>query len=310
MRWFHERLDRLHIAAIELAMPRAFRHGITSPPLREHLDAIRLDLPPLTASKKRYRLTAETLAGPLDCGYRVRLGPRPDLPVLIYHHGIAEMPYDKSFQGIFGIKRNLDAHLVAIQAPFHQTWWTVAKGLSTFTQFMAMCAVSVAMMEAIRRLFQEAGADQCLISGISLGGFLALAHHLLMGTADRYAPLLAGPDLAHVMLETPFRRLLAPEARAQAETLRGHLDFRSAFQDRETRHIFPLLARCDLDMPYAHLYPCYAASQVPVVTISRGHITGICALATLRKHLLSCLEPLIQMATANPQPEEPTWLQT
>lgn len=306
MRWFHESLDRLHIAAIGLAMPSTFRHGTTSPSLREHLAAVRLTSPPLTA-QKRYRLTAHTLAGPLDCGYRVRFGPRPDLPVLIYHHGIAEMPYDKSFQGIFGVRRNIDAHLVALQAPYHQTWWHVAKGMSTLTQFMAMCAVSIAMMEAIRRLFQDFGAPRSLVSGISLGGFLALAHHLLMGTADRHVPLLAGPDLAHVMLDTPFSRLLAPEARTPSEYLRTRLDFRRAFHDSDTRHIFPILARYDLDMPYAHFHACYAASQVPVVTMTRGHITGICAFATLRKHLLSCLEPL---AAAGPQREETAWLKT
>lgn len=287
-------------------MPRAFRHGITSPPLQEHLAAVRLELPPLR-SHKRYRLTAHTLAGPMDCGYRVRLGSRPDLPVLIYHHGIAEMPYDKSFQGIFGMRRNIDAHLIALQAPFHHTWWTVAKGLATYMQFMAMCAVSIAMMEALRRLFQDFGAPRCLISGISLGGFLALAHHLLVGTADRYVPLLAGPDLAHVMLETPFRRLLAPKARASDAYFRAHLDFRRAFRDSDTRHIFPLLAHYDLDMPYSHFQPCYAERQVPVATMPRGHITGICALATLRHHLLSCLEPL---AAPGPQPEETTWSKT
>ncbi len=306
MRWFHESLDRLHIAAIELAMPRAFRHGTTSPSLQEHLAAVRLVPPPLT-SQKRYRLTVQTLAGALACSYRVRFGPRPDLPVLIYHHGIAEMPYDKSFRGIFGVRRHLDAHLVVLQAPYHQTWWSVAKGMSTLTQFMAMCAVSIAMMEAIRRLFQDFGASRCLISGISLGGFLALAHHLLIGTADRYVPLLAGPDLAHVMLDTPFNRLLTPEARVPGEALRNCLDFRRAFQASDTHHVFPLLARYDLDMPYAHFHSCYAESQVPVVTMTRGHITGICAFATLRNHLLSCLKPL---DTAGPQHEEATWSKT
>lgn len=301
MRWFHECIDHLQAATIRLALPQAFRHGTTSPSLREHLDAIRLSTPPITTSN-RYRLTADTLAGPLACGYRVRLGPRPDLPVVIYHHGIAEMPYDKSFRGLFEW-RAIDAHLVVLQAPFHHTWWTVGKGLTTISRFMAMCAVSMTMMEAVRRQFHDYGAPHSLISGLSLGGFLALMHHVHMGTATRYVPLLAGPDIAHTMLATPLGCLIAPEARAQAAHIRSLLDFRQAFQASDTHRIFPLLARYDLHMPYDHLYPCYLDRQVPTVILNRGHITGSVALTTLRKHLLSCLEPLGQTAIDSTQPE-------
>ncbi|ETX02793.1 MAG: hypothetical protein ETSY1_02275 [Candidatus Entotheonella factor] len=305
MRWFHESIDRLQAATIRAAMPQALRHGTTSPSLREHLDAVRLSIPPLTTCK-RYRLTADTLVGPLACGYRVQLGSRPGLPVLIYHHGIAEMPYDKSFRGIFGW-RAIDAHLVVLQAPFHQTWWTVSKGLTTMSRFMAMCAVSVTMMEALRRRFHDDGSPHCLIAGLSLGGFLSLMHHLHVGTANRYAPLLSGPDIAHTMLATPFGRLLAPEAKAQAEHIQSLLDFRQAFQASDTRHIFPLLARYDLHMPYDHLYPCYLDSQVPVTMLNRGHITGSLSFHALRNHLLSCLEPLRQTATTGAQPENISW---
>ncbi len=297
MRWFHESMDRLQAVAIRLAVSQAFQHGTTSPSLQKHLDAVRLAAPPIT-TQKRYRCTADTLVGPLACGYRVQLGPQSDLPVLIYHHGIAEMPYDKSFRGIFGW-RPINAHLVVLQAPFHHTWWTVSKGLTTVSRFMAMCAVSMAMMEAVRRRFQDYGAARCLISGLSLGGFLTLMHHLYIGTASRYAPLLAGPDLAHTMLSTPFGRLIAPEARAQAEHFQSLLDLRQAFQASDTRHIFPLLAQYDLHMPYHHLHPCYLDGQVPTVTLSRGHITGSLSYRALRQHLLSCLEPLRQAATAD-----------
>lgn len=296
MRWFHESMDRLQAAALGLAMPQAFQHGTTSPSLREHLEAVRLSIPPLT-TQKRYRLTADTLAGPLACGYRVRLGSRSDLPVLIYHHGIAEMPYDKSFCGIFGW-RTIDAHLVALQAPFHRTWWSVGKGLTTISRFMAMCAVSIALMEAIRRCFQDYGASQCLISGLSLGEFLSLMHHVYIGTANRCVPLLAGPDIAHTMLYTPLGRLITSEARSQVEHVQSLLDQRQAFQASDTRHIFPLLARYDLHMPYHHLHPCYLDCQVSTVTFQRGHITGSLSYPALRHHLLSCLEPLRQTATA------------
>ena len=301
MRWFHEAVDRLHVALLQRIIPPVFRHGIDSASLSAHLAAVRLALPALTAAR-HYTVLARTLIGEVAAGFQVRWGPHPDLPVIVYHHGIAEMPYDKSFRGLFGW-RTIDAHLVALQAPFHHTWWTVGKGLTTISRFMAMCAVSMTMMEAVRRQFHDYGAPHCLISGLSLGGFLALMHHVHMGTATRYAPLLAGPDVAHAMLATPLGYLITPEARAQTEHIQSLLDFRQAFQASDTHRIFPLLARYDLHMPYDHLYPCYLDRQVPTVILNRGHITGSVAFATLRNHLLSCLESLRQTAIASTQPE-------
>ena len=103
---------------------------------------------------------------------------------------------------------------------------------------------------------------------------MALTHHLVYGTADSYVPLLAGPDLAHVMLDTQFRRFLAPQALTQAALIRQRLDLRLAFKNSDSARIFPLLGRYDLDMLYPHHRACYVDSKVPVVTIDRGHITG------------------------------------
>lgn len=307
MRWFHESFDRLHVHLVSRVMPSAFRHGSTSPTLHDHLAAVRLELPPLT-TERHYRVTAQTLIGPVETGYQVRLGGRADLPALVYHHGIAEMPYDKSFRLIFRTRQPIPAHLAAVQAPFHRSWLTVREGTLTFSHFMAMCAVSVKLMDAVRGLLVEYGAQGSLLTGTSLGGFIALLHHLQRGTADRYAPLLAGPDLSHIMLDTHFRRFLAPQAQAQAEHLQSRLDYRQAFEASDTRRVFPLLARYDLDVSYDYHEACYAASGVPVVTLQRGHITGAMTFGALRQHLLTCLAPLVHPTKTGSQPEGNAWL--
>jgi hypothetical protein len=288
MHWFHTGIDRLHVAITSRVVPAVFRHGIESPSLAEHLAAVQLELPPLTVAR-HYTLTAHTLMGELEAGFQVRLGPRPELPLLVYHHGIGEMPYDKSFRGIFRSRVPIPAHLVAVRAPYHRTWLDLVPGLATLGNFLALCAVSVTLIEKLRRLFVARGARGCLIAGTSLGGFLGLMHHLTYGTAEAYVPLLAGPDIAHVMLDTHFRRFLAPSACTNAARLQALLDCRQAFQASATQRVFPLLARYDLDMLYAHHAACYAASGVPVVTVERGHITGGLAFAALRRHILTCL---------------------
>jgi hypothetical protein len=296
MRWFHEGIDRLHVAVTSRIAPAVFRGDLESPALSEHLAAVQLQLPPLTAAR-RYTLTARTLAGELEAGFQVRLGAQPELPVLVYHHGIGEMPYDKSFRGIFRRRLPIPAHLVAVRAPYHRTWLDLMPGLATLRNFLAMCAVSVTLIEKLRCLFVARGARGCVVAGTSLGGFLSLMHHLTYGTADSYVPLLGGPDIAHVMLSTHFRRFLAPSAHANAARLQALLDFRQAFQMSPTRRVFPLLARYDLDMLYTHHAACYAASSVPVVTIERGHITGALAFAAIRTHVLTCLRAIGPIST-------------
>ena len=142
-------------------------------------------------------------------------------------------------------------------------------------------------------LLVDYGARGSLIAGTSLGGFVALLHHLMVGTADVYAPLLAGPDLAHAMLSAHFRRLISPLALEHAAHIQNLFDCRQAFQASPTQRIFPVLAAYDLTMPYRYHHACYAASAIPVMTLNRGHITGSLMFGALRQHLLSCLAPLV-----------------
>jgi hypothetical protein len=299
MRWFHEGVDRLYVGLMQWLVPPVFRRGTLSPSLGEHLAAVELSLPPLTF-ERRYTVAARTLVGEVEAGFRLRLGARPDLPVLLFHHGLGEIPFTHTLRGIFPRRLPVEAHLVAVRAPFHRSHLDCCRGLATLSRFLAMCAVSIALTEALRLAFVARGARGSVVAGISLGGFVTLLHHLTFGTADRYAPLLAGPDLAHALLSTPCRRFLAGAARAEPARLPAGLDFRQRFRAGPThgmQRIFPLLARHDLWMPCAYHQAEYAARGVPVAMIDRGHMTGSWAFAGMRAHLLAVLDDLARDAT-------------
>jgi hypothetical protein len=297
MRWFHEGVDRLYIGVMSRLVPPVFRRGSVSAPLRDHLAAVELRMPPL-ATAGRYRVSARTMVGEVQAGFRWRPASDATRPVLIYHHGLGEIPSDHTFRGIFRRRAPVDAHLVAIRAAFHRSHVDCCRGLASLDRFTAMCAVSVALIESVRLALAERGAHGSVVAGISFGGFLTLLHHLTYGTASRYAPQMAGPDLSHAMLSTPCRGVLARQALARPEHLSARLDFRQAFQASDARRVFPLLARHDLWMPCAYHQTEYAAKGVPVATIHRGHMTGSWAFAGLRAHLLSVLGSLHEAETA------------
>jgi hypothetical protein len=207
MRWLHEGIDRLYIGAVHRLVPAVFRNGSIAAPLQDHLAATVLQMPRLSANR-RSTLTARTLVGDVEAGFQWRSASSVDRPVLIFHHGLGEIPYDHTFRFIFRRRMAMDAHFVAIRAPFHRSHIDCCRGLASLNHFLAMCAVSIALIEAVRRAFVESGARSSVVAGIGFGGFLTLLHDLTYGTATRYAPLLAGPDLAHTLLSTPCRGFL------------------------------------------------------------------------------------------------------
>jgi len=296
MRWFHAGVDRLYVGSMRWLVPPLFRRGSVSAKLHDHLAAVELQMPTL-ATAGRYDVTARTQVGDVQAGFRWRPASDASRPVLIYHHGLGEIPTDHIFRGIFRRRAPVDAHLVAIRAAFHRSHIDCCRGLASLDRFMAMCAVSVALMEAARLALAERGAQGSVVSGISLGGFVTLLHHLTYGTASRYVPLMAGPDLSHAMLSTPCRGLLASQALAQPEQLRTCLDFRQAFQASGAERVFPLLAQHDVWMSCAYHQAEYAAKGVPVTLIDRGHMTGSWAFAGLRAHLVSVLQTLTESDT-------------
>jgi hypothetical protein len=306
MRWFHEGVDHLYIGVIRRVIPPLFRRSSVSAPLRDHLTAVRLQMPLLAAGQRCF-VTARTMVGEVQAGFRWRPASDATRPVLIYHHGLGEIPSDHTFRGIFPRRLPVDAHLVAVKAAFHRSHIDCCRGLASLDRFMAMSAVSVALIEAIRRALAERGARGSVVAGISLGGFLTLLHHLTYGTASRYAPQMAGPDFSHAMLSTPCRGVLARQALARPEDLSACLDFRQAFRAADAQRVLPLLGRHDLWMPYAYHQAEYAAKGLPMATINRGHMTGSWAFAGLRAHLLSVLRTLPEVEAVAEADRQEGW---
>jgi hypothetical protein len=287
---WHTFLDKLTIqtSALMLARSKYFRAGTQSEPVGEMIPAVSLNVPPIT-DPGLIEVAAQTPAGVLDPAFRVTRWEGERQPVIIYHHGTNENPPEMSFNKILaGKDMSIPANLIFVRAPFNSSLRTFVQSITQARNYAAMLATSAALIEGLVRQCRAQGMGPILISGISLGGFVANLHHTYYNSADAYAPLLAGPLIEDVFLESIYRKLVAMPGAVEAGEIAQALSFATDYTAVAHHNLFPLLARHDQYIRYDVQRAAYGPA-VPITVLEKGHVTGALAYDALRKHLLSTL---------------------
>jgi len=275
----HSFMDRFPMVVSSL-FPKYFREGVDSPTVWEQVAETELKRINLMEPGD-HSLSARTPAGELEALVRVQPHADRQAPVIIYHHGAKE--FDTSFKGIFGSSPRLRAHLVLVRAPFHEGFGRFLYGIGSLRRYLALYAVSVCVTEAVIRQCRDSLCGPVSVTGTSLGGFISLVHHIHYNSADRYIPLLAGPNLAHCLLDSAYARQVDPRAKAQREYMQSRLDFSADYRRMDHANVYPLLGRYDqLVVPAAN---AAGYGPTPVRLIERGHFTGSTAFPLLRGHI-------------------------
>ncbi len=288
-------LFALHMAALETGRDRFFQRTVESAPMREHLSHVHLQPPP-ELTHGRHELSADTLVGRVDPAFFVYHWRGPTFPTIIYHHGNQERPFDfgsrskNTFRSILAADaRRIEANLIVVRAPFHR-WPTrdYMRRMGDLTNFMAMLATSVRLIDALLRVCREEGSPRIMVAGISLGGLVTNLHRAYCDTADLYVPLLAGAEHGDVFTSSAYRRLLGKQGRRHPELVRELLNFEADYQKVKTDNVFPLLARYDQYIVFERQRECY--ENRPVRVMERGHITAALSSALLRQHIIDVLK--------------------
>lgn len=145
----HGFIDSVAIGFGSLFIPKYFRDSIESQPFIEHLEAVDLVIPN-GEEEGDYEVTANTLVGELNAAFRLAQGVNRKDPAIIYHHGAVETPFDHGFNKIFPYrKQEIEASLLLIRAPFHRSMKEFARGMKDLSNFVAMMAVSTALIEQL-----------------------------------------------------------------------------------------------------------------------------------------------------------------
>jgi hypothetical protein len=291
MNW-HAFLDNLTIqtSALMLARSKYFRAEMQSEPVGEMITAVSLNVPPITGPGL-VELTAQTPVGVLDPAFRVARWEGERRSVVIYHHGTNENPPEMSFNKILAGKETaVPANLIFVRAPFNSSLRAFVASIDQVRNYTAMLATSAVLIEGLVRQCRAQRMGPIIISGISLGGFVANLHHTYYNSADAYAPLLAGPLIEDVFLESIYRKLVAVNDVEEQREVRQALSFAADYAAVSHHNLFPLLARHDQYIRYDVQRAAYGP-DVPVAVLEKSHVTGALAYDALRQHLLARLAP-------------------
>lgn len=271
-----------------------FSESVASPGYAEHLHHIQMELPAFRPGITELR--ADTLAGPVDPAFDVYQVKGKGYPTIVYHHGNNERPFDfgrfakNSFKDIFvGEAEPMEANLINLRAPFHNgTLRHYQENVSRLSNFVAMLAASVALLERLTALCRSRQMEPVLIAGISLGGWTANLHRAHYNSADAYAPLLAGAALGDLFTDSAYRKMAGPPAQERPETVKDVLNFEDDFLRVPDKNVFPLLAQYDQYIRYERQKACYA--EHPIQVLEKGHVTASFAADDLRAHILHILD--------------------
>jgi hypothetical protein len=234
-----------------------------------------------------HTVSLSTRLGEIACKVMVRPGPKPSAPLLLYHHGLAEIPYTNSWDRLLPKKEPYPAHTVAIQAPYHSNIADPIRiGFSSTEHLYQMLAGSLRIMQHVQMQFEKEGAAFTVASGLSWGGITSLLYEGLFEATRATLPLFASPKLSQVIWDAAqmFGREL-PVSRDQLDTL---LDFTPIFERIDQRKIFPVMGEYDLFFRLENHAAVY--DEESLVTLPVTHVGAMwLSNDTIRKHVLDAL---------------------
>jgi len=291
----HILFDKLtvSIASATLGKNRFFSESLESESFMEHIEGTFLQVPEL--KEGIYETEAMSKTGSLDPAYYVYQWKGNDYPTIIYHHGNNERPFEfsrfakNSFKTIFVDPREpIGANLIAVRAPFHNSpLKEYQKKIRHLSNFVAMLAASVRLIEAIIAELRKNSDATIILSGISLGGWVTNLHRSFFNTADLYIPLLAGAALDHLFTDSIYRKMGGELARRNPQTIKTTLNFEDEFKKIKENNVFPLLGKYDQYIQYARQKESYPHNDVK--SLNTGHVTSFLAGSELKKHILAII---------------------
>ncbi len=287
-----QQVDRMALYAMNWRIPETDAALFSSPvTLEEVLAETRVQedrLPPYQVTAPgEHKVYLETRLGDIECKVMVRPAADVTAPLLLYHHGLAEVPYTSTWQRLLPRDVPIEAHTVVVQAPYHNNLLEPLRiGFSSTEHLYQMLSGSIRVMQYVQDQFARQGSAFTVASGVSWGGITSLLYEGLLGKSQATVPLFASPRLAQALWDAAqmFDRDL-PVTRDELDNL---LDFTPIYERIDHRQVFPVLGEYDLFFRLENHAPVY--DEKSLVTLPLTHVGAMWqSNGTVRKHILKAL---------------------
>lgn len=234
-----------------------------------------------------HRVHLDTPAGDICCHVRVRLAANPHAPLLLYHHGINELPYTASWWRIFRGRAQFPVHNVCVQAPYHDSWIApFSEGFASLQNIYQMFAGSLRLMELMQSQFEAQGAAYTVLAGVSWGGMTSMLYEGLFQNTRAVIPMLSSPDLAQVIWD--IAQMFHRPIPLPLTLMKQYLDFTPYYQRCDPQKVFPVMGKNDLFFRIDNHARIFDDDRL--LTIAAGHITGLWQPQPLRQHIARVLQ--------------------
>ncbi len=286
---FHGFIDRyaMTIGALVARNHKYFAQGVESKKIVDVIHALHIDMP-MIAGVGRYPCLVEYDGNNQEAAVHVEQWLTNEHPVIIYHHGAAEGSFDFSFKRILGNKKGeIEANLIAIQAPFNQNNKTFLESIAYLSNYTLMLAGSVAIIDQLVDQLRKLGSKKIIVTGVSLGGFVTNLHFTYGNSADEYRPLFAGAKLADAFTNSAYSKVTSPHGKNNAHKLAAALDFDQDLMNQDQDKLYPLLGAYDQIVKYDIQSQSYNGDHLK--TVPYGHATGSTKFKVLREFILEAL---------------------
>ncbi len=278
------------VGSIVYRRRRLFHRSLETAPLRVAVPTTTAEVNSLDPGRW-HDVRSEGPAGELKAGYLVHRWIGPDRPSLIYIHGSGEQPRnfnksaDNSFRRIVETRFDVDANLVLVMAPFHETTQgAYIDALGDLRNYVGILATTTALVDSLAKRLRAEGAPAIYGVAFSLGAWVLNLHRAFFRESiDCYVPICAGTEPHIVFVDSVYRGMVDPGARAQREYLEEVLSFRGEFTANGNDDCSPMLFRYDRLVDIASHGPSYAGMHVEV--LDKGHFAGQQAIAEMRSHI-------------------------
>ena len=271
-----------------LVKKKYFSEGVESLKIKEWLDLVKLDFPKING-EGYYPIKVQYNGVINEAAFRIEQWKGVQYPTIIYHHGAAEGSYDFSFNRILKKdKSNIKANLIAIQALFNHSNKEFMDSILNLSNYTLMLATSVLIVENIISQVRKISNNRIIVTGTSLGGFVANLHFTYYNTSDLYKPLLSGARIGDVFINSAYSKVTSANGKKNPDKLRYALNFDEDIKKMEQKNLFPLMAKHDQIVKYEVQSVDFSLRQITVIPF--GHATGATKFKLLRQHIVKGIE--------------------